>query len=91
MVAIQHVSALKIIWIKNVARTVRAEITSFNQDHSFICVLFETIVSCFESLNHQVMISAMFNRSHDCPYHKQCNLMSKGLTDNTCVVTCQCK
>ena len=76
---------------KNLARTVRVELIPFNQDQSFICVLFETIVSYFESLNHQVMISAMCNKSHDCPYHKQCDLMSEGLTDNTCVVMCLCK
>ena len=76
---------------KNLARTVRVELISLNQDQSFIQVSFDRIVSCFESLNHQVMITAMFNKSHDCPYHKQCDLMSESLTDNACVVMCLCK
>ena len=62
-----------------------------NHIHSGLQVLFDRIVSCSESLNHQVTISAMFNRSHDCPYHKQCDLMSEGLMDNACVVMCWCK
>ena len=52
---------------KNVARV---ELISFNQHQSFIEVSFDRIVSCSESLNHQMIISAMFNKSHECPYHK---------------------
>ena len=73
---------------KNVARV---ELISFNQHQSFIEVSFDRIVSCSELLNHQMIISAMFNKSHECPYHKQCDLMSEGLTDNACVVMCLCK
>ena len=73
---------------ENVAKTVRVELISLNQyqSESFIQVSFDRTVSCLDSLNHQVIISAMCNKSHDCPYHKQCDLRSEGLTDNACVV-----
>ena len=36
------------------------------------------------------MISAMYNNTHDCPYHRQCDIMSEGVTDNKCAVMCLC-